>query len=47
MIFIGYNDNGIGLNASYYMYLEQGDVIYIFLRYYDPTTYGTTTFHVE
>jgi len=47
MIFIGYNDNGIGLNASYYMYLEQGDVIYIFLRYYDPTTYGTTTFHIE
>lgn len=46
MIYLGYNDNGIGLNASYYKYLEQGDVIYIFLRYYDSTTYGTTTFHV-
>lgn len=47
MHFIGFNDDGIGQNASYFRNLLQGETIYLFLRYFDSTTSGSTTFHVE
>lgn len=47
MIYLGANDNGLGVNASYYKVLEQGDIIYLILRYSNSSTFGSTTFHVD